>query len=114
MHTIWCNRQPALFSFAASRSRLDAVTRAATPAPTVRVDTKRTRGAGLWPGGIRHERTNDNRDRFYLTRRAAVLAAGQARSVDLPWSGRSRTGEYLSRARHRYIHRRGSPATPNM
>src|SRR5215469_2413339 len=28
--------------------------------------------------------------------------------------GRSRTGKYLSRAKHRYIHRRGSPATPNM
>src|SRR5215469_2413336 len=85
MHTIWCNRRPAFFPFAACRSRSDAVTRAATPAPTVRVDTKRTPGAGLWPGGIRRERTNDDRDRFYLTWRAAVLATGQARSVDLPW-----------------------------
>src|SRR6516164_354851 len=72
-------------------------------APTVRVGTKRTPGAGLWPGGIRRERTNDNRDRFYLKRRAAVFAAGQARSVDLPWSGRSRTGEYLSRGIGTYI-----------
>src|SRR5262249_31310961 len=114
MHTTWCNRRPALFPFAASRSRLDAVTRAATPAPTVRVDTKRTPGAGLWPGGIRRERTNDNRDRFYLTRRAAVLAAGQAGSVDLPWSGRSRTGKYLPRAKHGNKHRRGCPPPPKI
>ena len=47
--------------------------RTATAAPTVWVDTKRTLGAWPWPGGIRRERTNDNRDRFYLTRRGPCL-----------------------------------------
>src|SRR5215469_15257226 len=59
MHTIWCNRLPALFRLAASRSRLDAVTRAATAAPTGRVDTKRTPGA--WPMARRDPPRADQR-----------------------------------------------------